>query len=181
MKSVLSLALLFSLGCIGRCNSTDTRSDYLAEQMVDDGCLVSSPCNFLSSGGPGVYTCTGRYPDSSTIADEFGRSNPFLDNEDSTRPNYIIYADGTGEPDADVNYHDLLPPIAHPHMLALQKRGEELGCRTVNMSAFGARSWGSEEWSTAEMQYSCVVSTCEAWVEKGEIKIRKKKDLPDGA
>jgi len=168
---------------MGRCNSIDTRGDYLAEQMIDYGCLVSSPCNFLSDGGPGVYTCTGRYPDSSTIADEFGRPNPFLDNESSTGPRYIIYSDGTGEPDADANYHDLFPPLADPAMLALQKRGKELGCRPVKTAAFEKRYWNGYELEGGDdtVDYSCVISTCEAWVKNGQIFVRQKVSLPDGA
>jgi hypothetical protein len=181
MKHVSALFLFFVLGCVGPCNSTDTRGDYLAEQMIEYGCVSSSPCNFLAAGGPGVYTCTGSYPDSSTLADEFGSPNKFLENGDPTRPGYIIYDDGTGEPDADANYNDLLPPKAHPEMLALQKRGEELGCRRVNPVVFEPSAWSREPWMSGERQYSCIVSTCEAWAEKGVITIRRKTDLPDGA
>lgn len=183
MTRLFALFPFFTLGCTGSCNSTDTRGDYLAEQMVDDGCTASSPCNFLAGDGPRVYTCTGRYPDEPTVADELGAPNPYLENGDPTRPHYIIYSDGTGEPDADVNWNDLFPPIANPAMLALQTRGKELGCRRVNLAAYEPPSWGSEEGSArTESDYSCVVSTCEAWVDQaGEIQVRQKLDLPDGA
>lgn len=126
----------------------------------------------------------GRYPDEPTVADEFGTPNPFLENGDPTRLGYIIYSNGTGEPDADVNRNYWFPPIAHPAMLALQARGKELGCRRVNVAAFEPSSWGSEEGSAGrtESDYSCVVSICEAWVDQaGEIQVRQKLDLPDGA
>ncbi len=177
--------LLLALGC-GRFNFTDTRGDYLARQMGEYGCGTSSPCNFLVDGGPEVYSCTENYPDSSTLENEFGPYRSYRETvygSDTGRPRYTIYSDGTGEPDADVNYNDLFPPLAHPDMIALQQRGEELGCRTVHVKAFEDPNATWNDWRFIEaLRYSCVISTCEAWVDDhGEIVVRKTPNLPDGA
>lgn len=170
----------FSLFLLLSACGPDTRGDYLADQMVNMGCSASSPCNFRHEGGPGVYACTTSYPDSSTVQDEFGRPEGPIE-PGPNRPSYTIYPDGTGEPDSDANRNDFFPPKANPEMLGLQARGKELGCRTVNPKAFESLYHGSEWNGDVEESYACIVSTCEAWVEKGEIKIRKKKDLPNGA
>lgn len=169
----------FSLFLLLSACGPDTRGDYLADQMVDMGCSASSPCNFRHEGGPGVYACTTSYPDISTIQTEFGSPGPI--DMGANRPRYIIYEDGTGEPDADVNRNDLFPPKANPEMLGLQARGKELGCRTVNPKAFESPYHGPEWSGDVEERYSCIVSTCEAWVTDGKVQIRKKLNLPDGA
>ena len=170
-----------------KATAVDWRGDYLAGRMVEIGCLKSSPCNFLDDGGPEVYVCDSGKPDRSTLRGENGTDLGPID-FGSDRPSYNIYDERggkTGEPDTRGNRDDFFPPFADPGMIALQKRGEALGCREVredrvfDRKSVGA-SWMGEETPRAP-EYGCLISTCEAWVEKGEIVVRKKTNLPDGA
>lgn len=170
-----------------KATAVDWRGDYLAGRMAEVGCVKSAPCNFLADSGPEVYRCDNSESDRSTLPGENGTYYGPID-FGSERSKYLIYDERggkTGEPDTRGNRDDFFPPFADPGMIALQQRGEDLGCREVREDLIFEKKSRGDDWMNGGIprspQYGCLISTCEAWVEKGEIVVRKKRNLPDGA
>ncbi|MFA6018338.1 MAG: hypothetical protein WCT28_02870 [Patescibacteria group bacterium] len=161
MKSSLFLVVsLFASGCEFFRGTDNGGTEYMVDRMIDLGCFKDSPCSFISSDGPSVYKCTEDVPDHS-VRSAGGEIDLDLegvvDFHAELRPHYIIYSDGTGEPDTDRNRGVLLVSYADPEMLELSAIGTMLQC-------------GHLVDSDADYEkFSCIVSSCIAFVEQNSL------------